>query len=59
MIRLFISQELFLNKVIELMDKHRHYLLNVMRQKAGNTLLVFNGKDGEWLADIEELNKKK
>ena len=35
-----------------------HYLRNVMRKAAGDTLRVFNGQDGEWLATLEELNKK-
>ena len=29
-----------------------HYLGNVMRMRAGDELLVFNGLDGEWLAEI-------
>jgi 16S rRNA (uracil1498-N3)-methyltransferase len=29
-----------------------------MRKDKGDELRIFNGKDGEWLAKIEELNKK-
>ena len=29
-----------------------------MRKTVGDTLRVFNGRDGEWLATIDELNKK-
>ncbi len=35
-----------------------HYLKNVLRKKAGDYLRVFNGADGEWLASIEEIDKK-
>ena len=35
-----------------------HYLRNVMRKVSGDVLRVFNGRDGEWLATITELNKK-
>ena len=31
-----------------------HYLLHVMRAKAGNRVLLFNGRDGEWLAEIAQ-----
>jgi 16S rRNA (uracil1498-N3)-methyltransferase len=30
-----------------------HYLTNVLRLKAGQSILVFNGRDGEWRATIE------
>jgi len=36
-----------------------HYLKNVMRLEAGDQLRVFNGRNGEWLAMVEELSKKK
>lgn len=35
-----------------------HYLRNVMRAYEGEYALLFNGKDGEWLARIDEINKK-
>lgn len=34
-----------------------HYLLHVMRAKAGDHILVFNGKDGEWRARLEIARK--
>ncbi len=36
-----------------------HYLANVMRKKLKDQLLVFNQKDGEYLAEIAEINHKK
>lgn len=35
-----------------------HYLLHVMRAKAGDHLSLFNGRDGEWLARIAEVSKR-
>jgi len=35
-----------------------HYLLHVMRAKAGDRLNLFNGRDGEWLARIAEVSKR-
>jgi len=39
-------------------DSQAHYLLHVMRAKAGDLITLFNGRDGEWLADIAELSKR-
>jgi RsmE family RNA methyltransferase len=35
-----------------------HYLAHVLRLSAGARLLVFNGRDGEWLASIASADKK-
>ncbi len=35
-----------------------HYLLHVMRAKAGDRVSLFNGRDGEWLARIAETSKR-
>lgn len=35
-----------------------HYLSGVMRQKPGDAVSVFNGRDGEWSARIEQLAKR-
>jgi 16S rRNA (uracil1498-N3)-methyltransferase len=36
-----------------------HYLLNVLRMRDGDQILLFNGNDGEWLASIEQNGKKR
>ncbi|NCB49008.1 MAG: 16S rRNA (uracil(1498)-N(3))-methyltransferase [Clostridia bacterium] len=59
MIRLFIESPLFLKAKISLNEKQNHYLFHVMRQKKGNELALFNGKDGEWIALIVEISKSK
>ena len=35
-----------------------HYLFGVMRQAVGGHVLLFNGRDGEWLAEIAEAGKR-
>jgi 16S rRNA (uracil1498-N3)-methyltransferase len=35
-----------------------HYLLYVMRAKAGDAVSLFNGRDGEWRARIADLSKR-
>jgi 16S rRNA (uracil1498-N3)-methyltransferase len=40
-------------------DQHQaHYLLHVMRAKAGDRVNLFNGRDGEWLARIAVISKR-
>jgi 16S rRNA (uracil1498-N3)-methyltransferase len=39
-------------------DGQAHYLLHVMRAKAGEHVSLFNGRDGEWLARIAEITKR-
>ncbi|MEL6979986.1 MAG: 16S rRNA (uracil(1498)-N(3))-methyltransferase [Pseudomonadota bacterium] len=35
-----------------------HYIATVMRAGQGDRFLVFNGRDGEWLAEIESASKR-
>ncbi len=35
-----------------------HYLFGVMRLRAGDTVALFNGTDGEWQAEVTEVGKK-
>ncbi len=35
-----------------------HYLLHVMRAKAGDRIALFNGRDGEWLARVTDVTKR-
>ena len=44
--------------MIEAEPQQSHYLLDVLRLAEGAELLVFNGRDGEWLARIEAKTKK-
>lgn len=53
------SQALAASAALTLKDEQRHYLLSVMRLKPGSEIMVFNGVDGEWLASVEELDRKR
>src|SRR5258707_11207588 len=50
--RLFVDAALASGASIPLDRNQGNYLGNVMRLAAGNTVLVFNGRDGEWQAVI-------
>lgn len=52
--RLFINKELKANIKIELDNSEKHYIKNVLRLFKGNTVNVFNGKDGEWKTAIDD-----
>lgn len=43
---------------VDLTGPQSHYLRNVMRLKPGAAIRLFNGRAGEWRADVEELGKK-
>jgi len=58
LIRLYIDAALTAEATLELPKEQRHYLVNVLRKKAGDELRVFNGADGEWRAQISGLSKK-
>jgi len=50
--RLFVDTPLSAGAVVTLERDHSNYLGNVLRLAAGSTVLVFNGRDGEWRAAI-------
>ncbi len=58
MIRLHIPADLFPGAPIAPTLDQSRYLTQVMRLKLGDSLLVFNGRDGEWRATISEVLKK-
>ena len=57
-IRLYVPNQLILRNTTELNIKQTHYLINVMRKKIHDTILVFNEINGEFLAEIKTYNKK-
>ena len=57
--RLFIDDPLAAAGHIEASDAHAHYLLHVMRAKAGEQVCLFNGADGEWQATLSMPGKKR
>jgi 16S rRNA (uracil1498-N3)-methyltransferase len=56
--RLFIDQSMQEGEEIALDKAQSNYLLNVLRMRQGEGLLVFNGRDGEWRASLGEVGKK-
>jgi len=50
--RLFVDAELAAGETVGLERGQGNYLGNVLRLAAGDTILVFNGRDGEWQASI-------
>jgi 16S rRNA (uracil1498-N3)-methyltransferase len=56
-IRLHVGDALAAGRAVTLDRAQAHYLRNVMRAKAGDALLLFNGRDGEWSATVDALGK--
>jgi 16S rRNA (uracil1498-N3)-methyltransferase len=56
--RLFIDAPLQAGARIALDRGQANYLLNVLRLKAGESVLIFNGQDGEWRAEVEVEGRK-
>jgi 16S rRNA (uracil1498-N3)-methyltransferase len=48
--RLFVPHDLTAGFSVDADPDQAHYLLHVLRLTEGAELLVFNGRDGEWLA---------
>src|SRR5580658_7909613 len=51
--RLFVTAPLEAAAAVTLDRSQAHYLTHVLRLKAGDRVLVFNGHDGEWSSTIE------
>lgn len=56
--RLFVSEPLSEGAQIALPAEQAHYVSNVIRLPVGGALLLFNGRDGEWLAHRAEGSKR-
>lgn len=56
--RLFLEAPLHKYARIPLDRAQANYLLNVLRLKAGESVLVFNGRDGEWRAEVSVEGRK-
>lgn len=58
-IRLFVEAELSQGTGVPLERDQANYLFNVMRLSVGAQVLLFNGTDGEWRAEVVEANKRR
>src|SRR5882757_3215243 len=56
--RLYVTADLGEGMAVTLDEGQAHYLLHVLRAKAGDRVALFNGRDGEWLAEISQADKR-
>ncbi len=56
--RLYIDAPLAAGDAAPLSESQAHYLKNVLRRAPGDEVRLFNGRDGEFAAEIAELKKK-
>jgi 16S rRNA (uracil1498-N3)-methyltransferase len=56
--RLYVLAPLKAGQTVTLEDRQAHYLLHVLRLGTGATFRLFNGRDGEWLAEIIAVRKR-
>jgi 16S rRNA (uracil1498-N3)-methyltransferase len=57
-IRLCVDHALGRGQSLALSEAQAHYLFGVMREGVGSEVLVFNGRDGEWLARVEAAGRR-
>ena len=57
-IRLYVDHPLGVGQSVPLTREQAHYLFGVMRLAVGAPVALFNGSDGEWLAEVSEAGKK-
>ena len=57
-IRLYVEYDLVADEMISIGGSQVHYLRNVLRLTTGDRVALFNGRNGEWLARIDEIGKQ-
>ncbi|SHF04923.1 16S rRNA (uracil1498-N3)-methyltransferase [Ruegeria intermedia] len=57
-IRLYVDHPLGAGQSVPLTREQAHYLFGVMRLAVGGRVALFNGRDGEWLAQVAEAGKR-
>ncbi|OWZ91845.1 16S rRNA (uracil(1498)-N(3))-methyltransferase [Sinorhizobium sp. LM21] len=57
--RLFVEHPLSAGSAREASKEQFNYLVNVLRYEEGASILVFNGRDGEWRAELSFASKKR
>ncbi len=57
-IRLFVDQPLGPGQPVALTADQSNYLFNVMRLAPGDAIRVFNGREGEWRAEVAEAARR-
>lgn len=56
--RLYNEAPLAAGALLDLARDQANYLLNVLRLRSGDTILAFNGRDGEWLCALRAEGRK-
>lgn len=56
--RLFVEADLSEGAILPLERAQAHYLLTVLRKEENARVLVFNGRDGEWRAELRPSGRK-
>jgi len=57
-LRLYVNAKLGAGVAVAAGEGQAHYLLHVMRARPGQRVSLFNGRDGEWLAEISAAGKR-
>ena len=57
-IRLYVEHPLGEGQSVPLTQPQAHYLFGVMRLGRGDAVTLFNGRDGEWRAEVVEAGKR-
>lgn len=56
--RLYVDTPLVEGAQVALADDQAHRVLHVLRATAGESFALFNGRDGEWLAELDRVGKR-
>jgi len=57
-VRLYVDHPLGAGQTVPLDRDQAHYLFGVMRLAVGARVALFNGRDGEWQAEVAEASKR-
>jgi 16S rRNA (uracil1498-N3)-methyltransferase len=57
--RLFVDADLAADTAIEATPEQLNYLVNVLRLTESDSMLLFNGRDGEWLSSLQRPSRKR
>jgi 16S rRNA (uracil1498-N3)-methyltransferase len=56
--RLYLDGNLAQHERVAATPEQANYLLNVLRLRVGAHIRVFNGRDGEWIAELSDVSKR-
>ncbi len=56
--RIYINSQLSVGATVDLPDDQAHYLRSVMRLSSGDSIILFNGRGGEYRGRIEQLGRQ-